>query len=180
MACSLTTNTINNLLLDNAVIQLNYTTTAPITLGATRGGASFTIERDIKSVEVDGMKGEVKGLRRIVGERAQITGVLIEHGSTIYTSVLAGLTSSATTEGYDKLTSDTTITDGDYLTDVAIVGNVSGSTVDLVCIIYNALGDGNFSLETVDKEETGYEVQFTGHYSSTDLCTAPYEIRYPN
>ena len=182
MASNISSETHKRLILDNAVVQVNYTTTGE-TLGVSRGGASFTIERDIREVEIDGTKGPVKGLRRIIDERAMISGTLIEFTSSVFSKLLpeSAVTTATTTQNYDSIAStDLSIENSDYLTDVAIVGTVSGSTVDAVCIVKNALSDDNMELATEDQNEGEVSFTFTGHYNSTDLNNAPWEIRYPS
>ena len=181
MASNINSETHKRLILDNAVVQLNYTTTAATNLGATRGGATFMVEREYRDVEVDGTKGSVKGFKRVISESPQITATCIEYTSTMISQLIPGVsvTTATSTQTYDKITSDVNISSTNYLTDVAIVGTVSGSTVDAVCIVKNALNDGNFEMATEDQNEAETEVQFTGHYASTALSSAPWEIRYP-
>lgn len=79
---------------------------------------------------------------------------------------------------------DTTITGGeigdtDYIDNVAIVGNVSGKTYPVICIVKNALAEGPFSLSTAPRDEAVPVVIFTGHYLPDYLDTEPWEVRYP-
>lgn len=71
------------------------------------------------------------------------------------------------------------ITDTDYITNVAVVGNVSGKTYPVICIVKNALAEGPFSLSTAPRDEAVPVVIFTGHYLPDDLDKEPWEIRYP-
>lgn len=79
---------------------------------------------------------------------------------------------------------DTTITggeieDSDYITNVAIVGNVSGKTYPVICIVKNALAEGPFSLSTAPRDEAVPSIVFTGHYDPSDLDDEPWEVKYP-
>jgi len=79
---------------------------------------------------------------------------------------------------------DTTITGGeikdtDYIDNVAIVGNVSGKTYPVICIVKNALAEGPFSLSTAPRDEVVPAIVFTGHYDPDYLDIEPWEIRYP-
>ncbi|GAG95650.1 unnamed protein product, partial [marine sediment metagenome] len=47
-------------------------------LGATRGGNEFNLNRVTRNIEIDGLKGAVKGLKRITEVNPQITANLIE------------------------------------------------------------------------------------------------------
>jgi hypothetical protein len=68
----------------------------------------------------------------------------------------------------------------DYITNVAIVGNVSGKTKPVICIVKNALADAGFSLATAPRDEAVPAIVFTGHYDPSYLDKEPWEIRWPN
>lgn len=72
------------------------------------------------------------------------------------------------------------IADADYITNVAIVGNVSGKTHPVICIIDNVLADAGFSLALAPRDEAVPTIVFTGHYATGDLDTEPWEVRWPN
>ena len=72
------------------------------------------------------------------------------------------------------------IADGDYITNVAIVGNVSGKTYPVICIIDNVLADAGFALALAPRDEAVPTIVFTGHYDPDDLDTEPWQIRWPN
>lgn len=53
----ITTKTVQNMLLDSGAVYINYgETTGERIIGATSGGNSFVVEREIKEIEVDGAK----------------------------------------------------------------------------------------------------------------------------
>ena len=72
------------------------------------------------------------------------------------------------------------IEDSDYIDNVAIVGNVSGKSKPVICMVKNALADAGFSLATAPRDEAVPAIVFTGHYDPDDLDTEPWEIRWPN
>lgn len=72
------------------------------------------------------------------------------------------------------------IADADYITNVAIVGNVSGKTNPIICIIDNVLADAGFSLALAPRDEAVPVIVFTGHYLPDDLDTEPWRVRWPN
>jgi hypothetical protein len=261
MHTGITTETPKNLLLDAGALYKNYGEVDQAILGATKGGASFVVTRDVRdmSESIDGAKGPVKGFRRIIKETAQIKATLMEMTTANLTAALAGtaaedylgnkvsidaegvgvgdaadttfnldhtnvvagtlkvyvndvlkaspadyavdlatgvitftvaptlghvITASyeytaGATKTHDKITSTGIIADADYLTNIAIVGTISGSGEPFIGIIKNALGDGNLDIKTADKDEAGVEAQFTAHYDPADLDDVPWEIRNP-
>lgn len=72
------------------------------------------------------------------------------------------------------------IADADYITNVAIVGNVSGQNYPVICIVKNVIANTGFSLSTAPRDESVPVIVFTGHYLPEDLDTEPWEIRWPN
>lgn len=178
-----TTETVKRLFVDAGAVYLNYDETDERLLGATRGGNTFTIEQDVREIELDGARGPVKGLRRIIEVRAQIVANLLELTADNLKIALAGSTMEdypdELEKTHDKITRKHTIEDSDYLKNVALVGEISGSQEPVICIVKNALADGNFSVNTADKDEAGLEITFTGHFDPENLDEEPWEIRFP-
>lgn len=106
-------------------------------------------------------------------------------GSIVFMNALTADDDIVVTYTYGSGSSvDTTITGGeiedtDYITNVAIVGNVSGKTYPVICIVKNVLAEGPFSLSTAPRDEAVPAIVFTGHYDPSDLDTEPWEVRYP-
>ena len=71
------------------------------------------------------------------------------------------------------------ITDAMYIDNVALIGNISGKTQAVICMITNALADAGFSLSTAPRDEAVPSIVFTGHYDPANPDTEPWEIRYP-
>lgn len=94
---AVTSTTVKNLILDEGVVYKNYGLAGEAIIGATAGGNSFTVEREIKEIEVDGVKGKVKGLRRLITENAMLTVNLKEMSTDNIKLALAGSTSTAPT-----------------------------------------------------------------------------------
>lgn len=154
-------------------------------MGATSGGNSFTVEREIKVIEVDGAKGKVKGLRRITEHNASLTVNLIEMSAENLKLALTAadlsdvMDQSGTVKIADKVAPRDKILDSDYIKNIALVATVSGTNEPCVIILYNALADDEIELELEDKEEGVLEVVFSAHYDPANLDQVPYEIRYP-
>ncbi|MBA7516390.1 hypothetical protein ES705_08438 [subsurface metagenome] len=74
----LSAKTPERIFVDAGAVYLNYGLSDERLLGATRGGNEFNLNREIRDIEVDGVRGSVKGLRRRTVCRPQITCNLIE------------------------------------------------------------------------------------------------------
>lgn len=184
------TETVKNIIIDSGAVYKDYGESGEKVLGATRGGNAFVIEQEIKEMEVDGARVPVKGLRRITKVTARITANFIEMHKDILLAALPGSESEAypsyAGKTHTKITRDRDIESGlagesgdDYITNIAIVGEVSGDATPVVIILSNVIADGNLEMNFVEKDEMVTTVQFTAHQDPSDLDTEPWEIRYP-
>jgi hypothetical protein len=182
----ITTNSVAKFMVDAGAIWLNYgETTGERLLGATRGGASFEIEQEIRTIEIDGSKGATMGARRVISVNAKIVAKLMEVTTPNLLLALAGATS--TTKGQDGLVGTThdeisrvsEIALSAYVKNVTLVGRKMGTAENFVGLIKNALADGGFKIETSPNDEVVLEIQFTAHYDPADMVTEPWIIRNP-
>jgi hypothetical protein len=182
MANAITSTTAKNMILDAGVVYVNYGETNERILGATEGGNSFTIERDFQEIAVDGAKGKIKGLMRLVAENASLAVNMREFSTANLLAALPGTVKAyfpAVTPTHDSITSTGSLSDSSYLTNIALVSTVSGSNQPCVIILTNAIADGKFEFKAKDKDAVTLEVTFSATYDPADLDTVPYEIRYP-
>jgi len=175
----ITESTYKNFIIDSGAVYKNYGEASQVLLGATRGGNTFNIATEYREMEVDGARGPVVSSRRITRVDVKLTANFVEIDDAILELALTGATNTNNTT-YKTITRAIQIATSDYLTNVAIVGESSGSSsVPVVCILKNPIADGGFEMSFADKDETVVSVEFSGHFSLTDLDTEPYEIRIP-
>ena len=174
-----TTETSKRMVLDAGVVYINYGETDERILGATRAGSEFTVEQDIREIEVDGNRGPTKGFRRVVEEHVRLNVNLLEMTAENIEIALAG--SSVTSGTEDVITRNLDISAITYLTNVALVADYSGDSGEpVVIVLKNAMADGDFSLSAEDRDESTVSLQFTGHFDPAgDLDESPFEIRFP-
>ncbi len=181
--------TYKRLIIDSGAVYYDFVDQAnPGTLlGATRGGSTFTIEQEIKDMAVDGAKGPVKGSRRITKINAKLVVNFIEQNIDIWNKALPGSEYSddfATTEDpadafHTEFRRHLEIALTDYIDNIVLIGQVTGTDQAVVCGLKNALGDGGFEFAFVDNEEVGLTVQFTAHFDPEDLDSEPWILWYP-
>ena len=94
----LNVNTPDRIFVDAGAVYLNYGLSTQRLLGATRGGNEFNLNREIRDIEVDGVRGSVKGLRRRTVCRPQITCNLIELSLDNLIKAIAGANQAASAE----------------------------------------------------------------------------------
>ena len=185
----LTSQAVERFVIDSGAVYINLDETDERLLGATRGGSSFEIEQEIKLVEIDGVRGASMGARRVVESNARIVANLMEFTTENVMLALAGsdatdftdpsITPAPTGATHDEIRRTRNIASVDFLKNIAIVGKISGSQENIICIIYNALADEGFEFSMEDREEGVLEVTFTAHYDLDDVLTEPWAIRIP-
>jgi len=88
--------TPDRIFIDAGAVYLNYELANETLLGATRGGNEFNLNREIRDIEVDGVRGSVRGLRRRIVCRPQITCNLIELSLDNLLKAIAGANAAET------------------------------------------------------------------------------------
>jgi len=94
------------MLLDAGVVYVNYGLATERILGATAGGNKFLLDREYRDIEVDGAKGKIKGLKRLLSENASLEINLKEMSTENIMLALPGTTKS----DYISLVADTGVT----------------------------------------------------------------------
>ena len=177
------TNTYKKLAIDQCAVYRNYGEGGELKLGASRGGSTFTIEQDFRTMEVDGAKGPVKGDTRITAVRAILAVNFVELSKEVYNMVLPGSTIAdyPTTPGktHDEITRALQIALTDYIDNIVAVGQISGSDQPVICGIQNVLAKDNFEQSFQPNDEGVIAVKFTAHFTPEDLDSEPWFIRYP-
>jgi hypothetical protein len=151
-------------------------------LGATRDGNTFTIETEYRQIALDGAKGPVKGGQDITAVVAKISAKFVEISTDLIKMALPGSAAAdhpTVTPTHDEIRRTLQIALTDYITNVVMVGRVSGSGEPIVVGIENALALGGFELAEVDNDEAGITIELTAHFDPTNLDAEPWFIRWP-
>jgi hypothetical protein len=183
-----TSKTADNLLLDAGAFFIDFdidvdtfdsAVTAGKLLGATRGGGQFSAIPEIRSIEVDGVKGKAKGLQAIDAWEVKMTANVIEVTKEgLAQALTASETDTTTNLEYDIVTAKSNIDITDYIDNITFVGKKSGTAEPVIIQIYNALNTNGLTLQTQDKGEAVISLEFEGHYGD-DLDNTPFAIFYP-
>lgn len=161
------TTTAEKILLGHGVVSV-----AGQPIGLTRGGSSFIVERELRNIEADGDRGQVKGRIVIDTENAKLTVNALElFTATDMTKYYPGLTEEAGT-----ITSELEIAVGDY-NDVEWTGKTKdGKSVTIT--VKNAINVDNLEWTLEDKNEVVPALGFTASYSESDRDTAPWDVKF--
>ena len=172
---SLNENSVKRMAVDAGALYVNYGEDDERLVGATRGGNSFNIEQTVRQIEVDNARGPLVGGRRVVSETARITANIMEMTRENIQFAIFG--SSLNTDEVSRTLSIPGASA--YLTNVALVGTMAGSSDPIVCKLKNAIADGNFELTMEDQNEAAVEVQLTAHFLPEALNDSPWSILVP-
>ena len=154
----ITTEQIENIILDAGVVYINYGEQDERILAPTRGGNTFTVEAEIREIEVNNTRGKTKGLRRKIREDANLTVSMMDLDLENLNMALPG----STLEG-DKLSSGWAIDETDYLKNVTLIGETLGGKYKKISI-YNAMIDEDFAIEFEEDDEGIMELNFAAHH----------------
>ena len=146
-------------------------------LGATRGGGSFVVTREIRTPEVDGRRYGFVGDKFVDSVDARLSTTLIE--MTAQNIVDAFGSATATTSGKKTtIKLSTAIDTDDYIESLCWVGDLADGRLVLISLD-NALNTADFNLTFTDKGEGTLPVEFHAHQDDVlDYDYAPFEIVY--
>lgn len=157
---------VGDIILGDGVFQINGTT-----VGLTRGGGQFTVEREYRVIEADGDLGPVKGRVRKIRSTPKLTLNALELTSSRLTKLYPALTVSA-----EVMEAANNIATSDY-SEVKWIGQTKDGR-DVIITLLNAINMDNIDLTMTDKEEIVASVTFTGTYDETDRTSEPWSIEW--
>lgn len=143
-------------------------------LGATRGGGTFTMTREIRQVEADGARFRFVGGEIVDSADAYLSETLIEITPAHLKHVLGNV--DVTTSGTKSVIDfRTAFEDSDYLQNVVWIGDTSEG---FVCIeLKNALNTADFTFTFADKNEGTVNVEYHAHQDDVnDYDSLPVRI----
>lgn len=130
-------------------------------LGATRGGGTFTITREIREVEADGVRGPFVGSRIVDSADAYLSTTLIEITPEHVQKVINNADIDTTNANHTVITIRTAIDDEDYLPNVIWIGDTSEGFMAIE--LENALNTADFTLTFADKNEGTMNAEYHAH-----------------
>jgi hypothetical protein len=132
----------------------------------------------MRQIQIDGIKGNAKGLQVIDSVEIKIKANMLESTPENLRLAING-DIDETGLVYDVISGRTTIELTDYIDNIAWVGRLSGSSEPVIIIIENALSTGGLQLKQEDNKEGIIPLEFTAHFDPSAPTTVPFEIRFP-
>ena len=130
-------------------------------LGATRGGGSFVITRDIREVEADGVRMGFVGSKIVDASDAYLSTTIIEQTPEHIKTLIGNADIDDSVPGHVVVSIRSAIDDGDYLQNLIWVGDTSEGFMAIE--LMNALNTADFSFTFSDKNEGTATCEFHAH-----------------
>ena len=145
-------------------------------LGATRGGGTFTVTREIRQVEADGARYRFVGSEIVDSADGFLSETLIEITPQHLKQVLGNV--DITTDGLvTTVKFRTAFEDADYLQNVVWVGDTSEGFMAVE--LKNALNTADFTFTFADKNEGTCNAEFHAHQGDVnDYDEAPFNMTF--
>lgn len=145
-------------------------------LGVTRGGGSFTVTKEARTPEVDGVRYPFKGQDFIDSVDAYLSGTLLEVYPANFKRLL-GSGESSTSDLVTTITMHTEVNpDTDYIDSLCWVGDIADGRLVLI-ELDNAFNTADFSLTFSDKGEGTMPFEFHARQEDVlDYDNAPFRI----
>ena len=144
-------------------------------VGATRGGGTFNVTREMRTPEIDGMRYGFKGSDFVDSTDAYLSTTLLEVTPDNLETLLASATTTVSSKK-STITMQTAIAAGDYLTNICWVGDISGGSMVLICL-KNAINTADFTFTYTDKGEGTLAAEFHARQAAvSDYDDAPFEV----
>lgn len=158
--------------------------TASNIIGATSGGVSFEATPSFTDFgeDIDNCPKNTKELKKLDSWEAKMSGSFVTMDTNVATSVIG--TAAVASNDSTKVVPRNSVEAkdfkniwwvGDY-SDINEDGSSAGKAGFIAIKLINALSTGGFKIQSGDKAKGTFEFEYTGHYSSENIDTVPFEI----
>lgn len=158
--------------------------TASNIIGATSGGVSFEATPSFSDFgeDIDNCPKNTKELKKLDSWEAKMSGSFVTMDTNVATSVIG--TAAVASDDPTKVVPRNSVDAkdfkniwwvGDY-SDVNDDGSSTGKAGFIAIKLINALSTGGFKIKSGDKAKGTLEFEYTGHYSSENIDTVPFEL----
>lgn len=153
-------------------------------IGATSGGVSFEATPSFNDFgeDIDNCPKNTKELKRLDSWEANMSGSFVTMDTNVAMSVIG--TAAVASNDPTKVVPRNSVNAedfkniwwvGDY-SDINEDGSSAGKAGFIAIKLINALSTGGFKIQSGDKAKGTFEFTYTGHYSSKDIDTVPFEV----
>lgn len=154
-------------------------------LGATSGGNKLTIEQNYRTVGIDGVFTAAVGQKVLESQGAKLEINMKEITAENLRMSLNGQVDSGdgatAPANYKVVSAKGKLAKTDYITNLGLVGTMSGTEQPIIIILDNALCVSGLEFETKDNEEAVVAMIFEAHADEDQIddLTLPCRIYFP-
>ena len=158
--------------------------TASNIIGATSGGVSFEATPSFTDFgeDIDNCPKNTKELKKLDSWEAKMSGSFVTMDTNVATSVI-GIAAVASDDPAKVVPRNFVEAQdfkniwwvGDY-SDINEDGSSAGKAGFIAIKLINALSTGGFKIQSGDKAKGTFGFEYTGHYSSENIDTVPFEL----
>ena len=140
-------------------------------IGATSGGVSFEATPSFTDFgeDIDNCPKNTKELKKLDSWEAKMSGSFVTMDTNVATSVIG--TAAVASDDSTKVVPRNSVEVKDFK-NIWWVGKAGFIAIKLI----NALSTGGFKIQSGDKAKGTFEFEYTGHYSSKNIDTVPFEL----
>ncbi|MFX3677349.1 hypothetical protein ACJBXH_05885 [Streptococcus suis] len=153
--------------------------------GATSGGNKLTIEQNYRQIEVDGVFTAAVGQKVLESQGAKLEinakELTAENIRMAINGVIERGDGQKVPATSKVITAKGELKKTDYITNLGLVGNLSGTNEPIIVILDNALCVSGLEFETKDNDEAVITMTFEAHANEEQIddLTLPCRIIYP-
>lgn len=153
-------------------------------IGATSGGVSFEATPSFTDFgeDIDNCPKNTKELKKLDSWEAKLSGSFVTMDTNVAKSVIGTATIASNDQTKVVPRNSVEAKDfkniwwvGDY-SDINEDGSTAGKAGFIAIKLINALSTGGFKIKSGDKAKGTIEFEYTGHYSSENIDTVPFEL----
>lgn len=157
-------------------------TITPTKLGATRGGATFDLQKEERQIEVNGARVPLMGMDRVDSMMPMLSVTLLEMANVAtMVRTIGQAYQTDTTSGYTEVVPKIDVDLTDYISNVALIARTSrtGDDRPVIIVVRNAKIVENAPFEFEDPGEVATEASFRGATPCDDAFSVPCSIYIP-
>lgn len=175
-----TSKTKDNLLIDAGAVIKDFGLTTQKVIGATSGGNKFVAKTTYRQPKIDGLKSKfAKGLEQVEDYDITLECNFLEMNEDMFKMAMNGDVDKTAYDNYNLLSAKMKIVDSDYVSNIALVGVVSGSDKPIIIVLENTLVLSGVEVDLKDSSDNVLKVTFTAHFDPENPNVVPYHILYP-
>lgn len=170
---------------NNTWVDASGLTVAPRKLGATRGGTTFSINKEERQVEIDGRRTNIKGLQRVDMISPSIKTSLLEMADSATLQLALGTSVLTDYQNFEGIRPALYPNDEDYFGNICLFATIAqrvapnGEPLPICIVMENCRANVINDTALSDKNEAVLEVELVAHALDSDAFTIPCQFFVP-